>query len=263
MKPIYIYLEDLTIKLIYLLLCFIINSIYIFWNIEIFIFIECYIYFQKDFPFSHFLITNPLDIINILYLITLYYSVLLLYPLFLSQFIVFISNSLYKYQKWYLLYLFKIYTIIFLPLNLMTHLYLIKNFIIFLFNWNLSKKSNLILLEVNPILLNILSLAMELRNSIIFYISGCFLLFFLLKNSLKVINLYNNFINNKQFAIVLLIAISFFFTSGDILTIILTLLINFIIAETFHFLTCIRLNLKFTKLINAYIKSNSKKFKKN
>lgn len=134
MKPLYIYLEEITIRFSYLIFCFAVNSIYIFYNIEIFIFSECYTSLLNESFFDHFLVTEPLHIINILYRITLYYSLLFLYPLFLLHFVAFFSNSLYKYQKDYLLKLLKFYIIVFFPINLLIHVYLVKNLIIFLFN---------------------------------------------------------------------------------------------------------------------------------
>lgn len=263
MRPLHKYLEDLFTRFSYLLICFTLNSIYVFYNIETFLFLECYTPFIGNIPFNQFLITEPLQIIHILYWTTLSYSTLFLYPLFLVHLITFLCNTLYWYQKNYLLNIFKAYLIIYFPLNFLVHTYLLKNFIIFLFNWNLSTKTNSILLEVNPVLINLLYLITQMRNSMVLYLSMYLFFFFLLKDSSKITNLYGNYVKNKQFILLFLILTGFFFTLGDYLSIIFVIVTNLIIVEGFHLWTCVKLNIRFKKLINAHFKTNFKNFKEN
>ena len=260
MKPLNNYLKELYLRLLYILICILFNFVYIFYNIETFIFFECHFFYTNNLYLNSFIVTEPLQIISTLYWVTFYYTSLFTYPLFLTHLTCFLCNSLYKFQKYYLINFFKSYMLIYFPINILIHLYFIKNLLVFLFKWNIFMESNLISLKVNPVLINLLYLTLEVRASVIMYITLITFVFLFLRDNIKVINLYHNFTSYKEFILFISIITFFFFTSGDVYTVTIVLIINYVFIDIIHLWNCMRINLKFKELINAYIKSNIKKF---
>nr|YP_009515583.1 Sec-independent protein translocase [Kumanoa mahlacensis]AVK39526.1 Sec-independent protein translocase [Kumanoa mahlacensis]UEQ11868.1 Sec-independent protein translocase [Kumanoa mahlacensis] len=225
-------------RIFYCILSLLTSFFITFHSVELIFLYEAYPFIK--FIHKKFIATHVMELFNSAFQISFFIVYINIFPLIFYHILSFFSNSWFIYQ----VYLFKIYFYLYYFIILAAFIFTNSNFLPrtfeFFTQWELRQENSLLQLKMDARIYSYLTWIMEIHNFINFFLFFLIVLFFVITLYTSPIQSYKFVKDFKKQVWFTLIVITFIFSTGDVFTQIILILLNILLAEVLFFVTCFR-----------------------